>query len=148
MADRQADHLIRLVDDLLEVARITSGKIELKKQHVDLRDAMRQAIEISQPAINAGRHMMTISLADQPLTVDADAVRLTQVFANLLNNSAKYTPPGGRIASRRSGTATKPSSAYATMGLALGPKCCLAYSTSFIKQAGPKPVSRAGWALV
>ena len=98
MVDRQADHLIRLVDDLLEVARITSGKIELKKQHVDLRDAVRQAIETSQPAINAGRHMMTISLPDQPLTVDGDPMRLTQVFANLLNNAAKYTPPEGRIA--------------------------------------------------
>lgn len=98
MVDRQADHLIRLVDDLLEVARITSGKIELKKQHVDLRDTVRQAIETSQPAINAGRHMMTISLPDQPLTVDGDPMRLTQVFANLLNNAAKYTPPEGRIA--------------------------------------------------
>jgi PAS domain S-box-containing protein len=98
MVDRAADHLIRLVDDLLEVARITSGKIELKKQHVDLRDAVRQAIETSQPAINAGRHMMTISLPDQPLTVDGDPMRLTQVFANLLNNAAKYTPPEGRIA--------------------------------------------------
>jgi PAS domain S-box-containing protein len=93
MVDRQADHLIRLVDDLLEVARITSGKIELKKQHVDLRDAVRQAIETSQPAIDAGRQMMTTSLPDQPLTVDGDPMRLTQLFANLINNAAKYTPP-------------------------------------------------------
>jgi PAS domain S-box-containing protein len=97
IVERQVDHLIRLVDDLLDVARIATGKIELRKQLVDLSDIMRQAIETSQPAINAGQHMVTISLADQPLTVDGDPVRLTQVFANLLNNSAKYTPPEGRI---------------------------------------------------
>ena len=98
IAERQVDHLIRLVDDLLDVARITSGKIELKKQHVDLGDIMRQAIETSQPVIDAEQHVVTISLADQPLLLDGDPVRLTQVFANLLNNAAKYTPPEGRIA--------------------------------------------------
>jgi PAS domain S-box-containing protein len=97
MVERQVEHLIRLVDDLLDVARITTGKIELRKQLVDLGDIMRQAIETSQPAIDAGQHVVTVSLADQPLTVDGDPVRLTQVFANLLNNAAKYTPPEGRI---------------------------------------------------
>jgi PAS domain S-box-containing protein len=97
MAERQVDHLIRLVDDLLEVARIATGKIELKKQHVDLRETMCQAIETAEAVINAGRHTTTISLADQPLTVDGDPVRLAQVFANLLNNAAKYTLPELRI---------------------------------------------------
>jgi PAS domain S-box-containing protein len=97
LVDRQVDHLIRLVDDLLEVSRITSGKIELKKKHVGLAAVIQQALETSDPLIQAGRHKISISLGDQPLIVGGDPVRLVQVFANLINNAAKYTPPEGHI---------------------------------------------------
>jgi signal transduction histidine kinase/ActR/RegA family two-component response regulator len=97
MMEKQVAHLIRLVDDLLEVSRITSGKIELRKQHVDLAAVIHQAIQTSEPLINAGRHKMSVSLSSKPLIVDGDLVRLTQVFANLLNNAAKYTLPEGHI---------------------------------------------------
>ena len=95
IVERQVAHLVRLVDDLLETARITSGKIELRKQHVDLGAVIQQAIQMSEPLIQAGEHKISVSLDHQPLIVDGDPVRLTQVFANLLNNAAKYTPRRG-----------------------------------------------------
>jgi PAS domain S-box-containing protein len=97
MIERQVTQLVRLVEDLLEVSRISTGKIELRKQRLDLAAVIRQAVETSQPLLEAGRHDTTISLGDGPLTVDGDQVRLAQLFTNLLNNAAKYTPPGGHI---------------------------------------------------
>jgi PAS domain S-box-containing protein len=97
MMERQVDHLVRLVDDLLEVSRITSGKIELKRACVDLASLIAHAVEMSQPLIRAAGHELSVSFAQQSLVVDADPVRISQVFANLLNNAAKYTEPGGRI---------------------------------------------------
>jgi PAS domain S-box-containing protein len=98
MMERQLGHLIRLVDDLLEVARISSGKIELRREPVDLAAALRSAVETSRPAIEAERHRLEVTLPLEPVTLHADFVRLAQVVANLLNNAAKYTDPGGRIA--------------------------------------------------
>ena len=105
MMARQVSHLVRLVDDLLEVSRITSGKIELRKQPVELQAVVRRAIETSQPLIEAERHQLVERLSAAPLILNGDPVRLTQVFANILNNSAKYTPPQGRIeiSTRREG---------------------------------------------
>ena len=97
MVERQVDHLVRLVDDLLEVSRVTTGKITLQKLYVDLADIIKQAVEISQPLIESGQHELAVSAGDEPLAVDGDPVRLAQVFANLINNAAKYTPRGGRI---------------------------------------------------
>jgi PAS domain S-box-containing protein len=105
MMERQVDQMVRLVDDLLEIARITRGKIELRRERVDLAAVLRAAIETSQPLIAGARHAFEVSLADEPLVVDADATRLAQVFSNLLNNAAKYTEPGGhiRLEARREG---------------------------------------------
>ena len=97
MMERQVNHIVRLVDDLMEVSRITRGKIELRREPVALADVMNAAIETSRPLIESLRHELTVTLPSQPLVVDADATRLAQVFANLLNNAAKYTDPGGRI---------------------------------------------------
>jgi signal transduction histidine kinase len=98
MMERQLTHLIRLVDDLLEVSRISRGKIALRRSPIELAAVVLSAVETTRPAIEAARHKLEISLPAQPLTVDADFVRLAQVLANLLNNAAKYTDPGGRIA--------------------------------------------------
>ena len=95
--ERQVEHIVRLVDDLMEVSRITRGKIELRKQPVELGAALRGAMEIGRPAIEAAHHELTLELPPFPLIVEGDAVRLAQVFANLLNNAAKYTVSGGRI---------------------------------------------------
>ncbi|MGZ5050594.1 MAG: PAS domain-containing protein [Methylobacter sp.] len=97
MMERQIKHLVRLVDDLMEVSRITRGKIELRKERIDLAEVLQCAIETSRPIINAARHQLDIELSAEPFFLEADKIRLAQVFANLLNNAAKYTPEGGRI---------------------------------------------------
>jgi signal transduction histidine kinase len=97
MLDRQVNHMIRLVDDLMEVSRITRGKVELHKERVELSVVVRNATEISKPLIEVGRHMLDVQLPAEPVLLDADPIRLVQVFANLLNNAAKYMADGGRI---------------------------------------------------
>jgi PAS domain S-box-containing protein len=97
MMERQVNHMVRLVDDLLEVSRITRGKIELRRELVGVAAIVRGAVETSRPAIVAAGHQLALSIPPEPLALDADPVRLTQVVANLLNNAAKYTEPGGQI---------------------------------------------------
>jgi CheY-like chemotaxis protein len=102
------NHLIRLVDDLLEVARITSGKIELRRERIELAEVVRAALETSRPAIDRAQHVLEVSVPAQGLLLDGDGVRLAQVVANLLNNAAKYTEERGNIwlsARREGGTA-------------------------------------------
>jgi signal transduction histidine kinase/ActR/RegA family two-component response regulator len=96
--ERQVSHMVRLVDDLMEVSRITRGKIELRREAVDLATVVTSAVETSRPLIDAARHTLAVTLPQEPVVVDADAIRLAQVFSNLLNNAAKYTDPGGSIA--------------------------------------------------
>jgi len=105
MMARQVNHMVRLVDDLLEVSRITRGKIDLRREPLDLTDVVRSALEISRPLIDEASHRLLIDLPREPFPLEGDAVRLAQVFANLLNNAAKYTDPGGqiRLAVRREG---------------------------------------------
>jgi PAS domain S-box-containing protein len=95
--ERQIQQLTRLVDDLLDVSRITRGKIELKKERVDLAAVVRSALETSHPLIEAAGHTITVSLPPDPIVLDADPVRLAQVLSNLFNNAAKFTPDGGEI---------------------------------------------------
>jgi PAS domain S-box-containing protein len=95
--DRQLTHLTRLVDDLLDLSRITSGKISLHCETMDLRDAVSRALDASQPLIESRRHRLEVALPPQPLRVTGDLTRLVQVLVNLLNNAAKYTPEGGMI---------------------------------------------------
>ncbi|HEX6899794.1 MAG TPA: ATP-binding protein [Thermoanaerobaculia bacterium] len=106
--ERQVRQMIRLVDDLLDVTRISQGKLELRKEPLDLAGVVSTAVEISRPLIEARRHDLTVAMPEQPLRVEADAARVAQVLSNLLNNAAKYTEPGGRIeltAERRDGHA-------------------------------------------
>jgi signal transduction histidine kinase len=95
--ERQVSHLNRLVDDLLEVSRITRGIIEVKKDAQDVAAIVKAAVEISRPVFDGMRHELSVILPGEPIVVAGDAVRLTQVFANLLNNAAKYTNHGGHI---------------------------------------------------
>jgi len=95
--DRQLDHLVHLVDDLLDIARITRGQVELKPARVDLAEVLDAAVETSMPLIEASGHRLELRLPDEALTLHADFTRITQVVSNLLNNAAKYTPRGGAI---------------------------------------------------
>ncbi|HKO68759.1 MAG TPA: PAS domain S-box protein [Burkholderiaceae bacterium] len=95
--DRQVKHLVRLVDDLLDVSRISSGKISLQKERVSLTLIVTNAVEASRPLIESEQHQLTVTLPNEPLYLDADLTRMAQVLQNLLNNAAKYTPSGGRI---------------------------------------------------
>jgi PAS domain S-box-containing protein len=97
MMERQLGHMVRLIDDLLDVSRVSRNKMELRRCRVPLTDIVAAAVETARPLIDAGGHEMTISLPQRPIFLDADLTRLAQVFSNLLTNSAKYTPPGGRI---------------------------------------------------
>ncbi len=97
MMERQVNHMVRLVDDLMEVSRITRGKIELRKELVELAGVVRSAVETSRPLIENARHQLALTIPPEPLTLEADPVRLSQVIANLLNNAAKYTDEGGQI---------------------------------------------------
>jgi PAS domain S-box-containing protein len=97
LMERQVNHMVRLVDDLFEVSRITRGKIELRRERVEIAAVLRAAVETSRGFIEASHHQLRLDLPPEPLTVEADPFRLTQVFANLLNNAAKYTPDGGRV---------------------------------------------------
>lgn len=93
----QVRQMVRLIDDLLDVSRITRGKLDLRKTRVDVRDVARTALDTVRPLIEEARHELTVSLPDEPLVLDGDPARLSQVFSNLLSNAAKYTPEGGRI---------------------------------------------------
>lgn len=97
MMERQLRQLIRLVDDLLDVSRITSNKLELRLSRVDLRDVISIAMETSRPLMTAHGHELTVAVPDQPLILMADETRLAQVISNLLNNAAKYTRQNGHI---------------------------------------------------
>jgi PAS domain S-box-containing protein len=94
---RQLDHVVRLVDDLMEVSRIRSGKIALRLELVDLSTVIRQAVESSQPFLDANGVALSVATPDTPLYIEGDPVRLAQVVSNLLNNAGKYTEPGGRV---------------------------------------------------
>jgi CheY-like chemotaxis protein len=95
---RQLKQMVHLIDDLLDVSRISQGKVELRRQHVDIEIVVQTAIETTRPAIDAAKHELIVRLpAPKSLIVDADLTRLAQIIANLLHNAAKYTRDGGRI---------------------------------------------------
>jgi signal transduction histidine kinase len=95
--ERQLEQMVRLIDDLLDLSRIVNGKVELRKKQIDLASAVQDAVEASGPLIQASDHELTVSVPPKPVYVEADRARLAQVFANLLNNSAKFTPHGGHV---------------------------------------------------
>jgi CheY-like chemotaxis protein len=97
IVDRQVQHLTRLLDDLLDVSRITTGKIELRKQPVELATALANALEVSRSLLDERKHSLSVSLPNEPVFVEADPLRLEQVITNPVNNAARYTPPSGHI---------------------------------------------------
>jgi CheY-like chemotaxis protein/nitrogen-specific signal transduction histidine kinase len=96
--ERQLGQMVRLVDDLLDLNRISHDRLELRRSEVELASVIQQAVEVARPLVDAAGHVLTIDLPTEPIYLNADRARLTQVFGNLLNNSAKYTRPNGNIA--------------------------------------------------
>ena len=97
MMDRQIEHMKRLIDDLMDVSRITRGKLMLQRARIDVASVVGAALETTTVQIAEGGHDLTVTLPPDPLWIDGDAIRLSQALANLLSNAAKYTPPGGKI---------------------------------------------------
>jgi CheY-like chemotaxis protein/two-component sensor histidine kinase len=97
VVDHQVRQMAQLVDDLLEISRVTSGKVRLQKEAVDIATIVAFAIETSRPVLDAHQHRLSIALPSDAVSVDADPIRMAQVLSNLLNNAAKYTKPGGQI---------------------------------------------------
>jgi PAS domain S-box-containing protein len=95
--ERQVKHMVRLVDDLLDISRITRGMIELRKSRIDVRDVLAKAVETVSPLLEQRGHHFEVQVPPEPALVEGDGARLTQVFVNLLTNAAKYTEPGGHI---------------------------------------------------
>lgn len=95
--ERQLGHMVRLIDDLLDVSRISSGKVTLQRSRIALSTVIDSAIEASQPLLTAADHRFLVTMPGTPVWLDADPTRITQIISNLLNNAAKYTPQGGRI---------------------------------------------------
>jgi CheY-like chemotaxis protein len=97
MMERQMGHMVRLIDDLLDISRINQNKMELRRARILLNDIISNAVETARPLIDAAEHALTVSVPAEPVYLDADLTRLAQVFGNLLTNSAKYTEHGGHI---------------------------------------------------
>ena len=97
MMERQVEHLVRMVDDLMDVSRIMRGRIELRTKPLKLTEVVARAVETARPAIDARGHQLSVSVPADPVWIRGDLVRLAQVFANLLTNAAKYTEGAGRI---------------------------------------------------
>ena len=122
MMERQLRQMVRLVDDLLDVSRITTGKLALQTERCELRDIVRNAVDTAKSLIEARRHTLTLDVPDEPVYVTADPTRLSQVFSNLLNNAANYTAPGGSIALRVAADAERVSVSVSDNGMGIAPE--------------------------
>lgn len=147
--ERQANHLIRLVDDLLDISRITSRKVSLQRAPSEIYAVAAAAIEMARPAIASARHELSVTIPTRGLIVDVDSVRISQVLANLLTNAAKFTPPGGHItisASRR-GEAVEVS--VADNGIGIAPEQLPSLFEPFVqaRQTGVRPHGGLGLGL-
>ena len=122
MMERQVDHMVHLVNDLLDVARLTQGKLTLRRESVALADVVHQAVDMSRPLVTARKHELAVHLPAQPIVLDADRHRIAQVLSNLLNNAAKYTPAGGRIVLDAYATPAGVTIAVSDNGVGIGPE--------------------------
>jgi len=144
LMERQIDHMVRLIDDLMEISRITRGKVALRFSPVSVKSILDDAVEISRPLLVAGDHVLETRCEDDDLVVRGDPVRLTQIVSNLLNNAAKYTPPGGRIllsARREDGHAVI---AVADNGVGIAADMLEAVFDMFVQVSGTSKAAQGG----
>ena len=143
---RQVAHMRHLVNDLLDVSRVTRGLVTVARQPLDLRRVVGEAAEQVRPLVDARRHVLTLALGDAPVMVDGDHTRLVQVVANLLGNAAKYTPEGAASTSTWKPPTGKPSWRCATTAAASARTCCPSCSTCSRKVRARSTAPRAAWA--
>ena len=141
---RQIDHMVRLVDDLLEVSRITRGKVELHRAPLQVQAVIDDALELSRPLLERSGHQLALDIGDVGLRVSGDAVRLTQVFANLLNNAAKYTPAGGRISLSVARAGAMALVQIRDSGVGLAPHMLSSVFDMFVQVSGTARVAQGG----
>jgi signal transduction histidine kinase/ActR/RegA family two-component response regulator len=139
MMKRQVDHMVRLIDDLLEVSRITRGKIELRKEPVELAGIARNAVEALLPQIESAGLSLDVELPVEPLQLEADAVRLAQVFSNLLNNAVKFTQRGGKISFRVSRDGDRVAVSVRDTGIGIAPATLPTIFEAFAQAPGNSP---------
>src|SRR5208283_3736897 len=144
MMDRQVDHLVRLVDELLEISRINRGLIELRKESVAVSDFLQQALETCQPLIEKNDHRVSVKLADGPLWVFGDPLRLSQVVVNIIDNAAKYTPPGGRIEIEAEGVGDELALRVRDNGVGISTEMMPQIFDLFVRAEGQARLSRGG----
>ncbi|HET7547975.1 MAG TPA: ATP-binding protein [Usitatibacter sp.] len=143
--ERQSLHLTRMVDDLLDVSRITRGKVELRRRTVEIAEVVEKAMETAQPMIEARRHPVEVDVAREGLCVDADPDRLAQAVSNLLTNAAKYSEPGAPIAVRASAVEGRVRLAVADRGMGIAPDMIDRVFELFVQQ--PQTLARSGGGL-
>ena len=144
---QQVQHLVRLVDDLLDVSRIMRGKIQFRKERVQLADVVARGVETARPLIDAQKHELAVSLPEEPVWLEVDPVRIAQVIANLLNNAAKYNDkPGHIVLTAEPPRARRPSCGCWTTASASTRSCCRGSSTCSPRPTAAWPARRAGWA--
>jgi signal transduction histidine kinase len=142
--ERQVEHMTRLIDDLLDVSRITRGKIELRHEPVVLSSLVARAVEAARPVIDERGHRLTLDLPAEPVTVNGDPARLEQVLANLLNNAAKYTDVGGRIWVRALAEDGKLILSVKDNGAGLTPSMCEQVFDLFVQGPEVRAYARGG----
>ena len=146
--ERQVSHLTRLVDDLLDVSRITRGKVELRKEIVDVADLVAKAVEMASDLLEQGHHRLTIDVPRGQLYTNGDPMRLAQVVSNLLTNAARYTDPGGAIDLQSMDGGRSVVVRVSDNGTGISPSSCRKYSMCSFKGSAartePKVVSASG----
>jgi signal transduction histidine kinase/CheY-like chemotaxis protein len=144
MMERQLEHTVRLVDDLLDVSRISRGKIELRTQPIDVADVIHHAVETSRSLIDEAGHTFIVDLPSTRHIVNGDLTRLAQVVSNLLNNAAKFTPSGGQITLRAEATAGQAIIRVRDNGIGIPPDVLPRVFEMFAQAPGSMPQSRGG----
>jgi signal transduction histidine kinase len=144
LMERQLRHLVRLVDDLLDVARIRSGKIILALERVDLGTILASAVELAEPLIHSRRHQLVIEAPTRPVWIEGDRTRLPQLLANLLNNAAKYTSEGGRITLSASESGHGVVIRVRDTGIGMTPEALANVFELFAQAAGPAHAVQGG----
>lgn len=144
MLERQVTLLVRLIEDLLDVSRIGRGLLELRRTRLDLVAAVQDGLDSAEPAVVAQRHRLTVSLPPQPLWVDGDGPRLSQVVANLVNNAARYTPEGGRIEVTLAAEGTQATLSVQDDGIGIAPAMQARVFEMFAQADRSSPHAQAG----